>query len=156
MSELNTIITALIRDTANADISQDPDFPLFRHFDWFAGHSLSHGLVPFLDGKDQESTSEAMNFYYSLYLWGEASNDSELDTIGKLMMKVGKRSVGMYLLMEDSNTVHPRIVQNKVTGIFFENKVDYTTWFGSQREFIHGIQMIPVSPINEFLRTDTL
>ena len=29
----------------------------------------------------------------------------------------------------------------KVTGIFFENKVDYTTWFGDNVEFIHGIQV---------------
>jgi endo-1,3(4)-beta-glucanase len=147
------MITNLVKDTANADIDKDPDFPLFRHFDWFAGHSSSHGLIPFLDGKDQESTSEAMNFYYSLSLWGGVSNDPDLVTLGNLMMKVGKRSVSQYLLLDDSNTVHPLIVPNKVVGLFFENKVDYTTWFGNRREFIHGIQMIPVSPINEFLRT---
>jgi endo-1,3(4)-beta-glucanase len=155
MSELNTMITSLVRDTANGDSTQDSEFPLYRHFDWFAGHSSSHGLIPFFDGKDQESTSEAMNFYYSLYLWGCVSQDSEIETRGRLMMKVGKRSMGQYLLMEDSNTVHQQIVPNKVVGIFFENKVDYTTWFGSNREFMHGIQMIPVSPVNEFLRTDT-
>jgi endo-1,3(4)-beta-glucanase len=149
------MITSLVRDTANADIEKDPDFPLFRHFDWFAGHSSSHGLVPFFDGKDQESTSEAMNFYYSLSLWGGVSNDSDLVTLGNLMMKVGKRSMGQYLLLEDSNSVHPQIVPNKVVGLFFENKVDYTTWFGNRREFMHGIQMIPVSPINEFLRSKT-
>mmetsp|Transcript_10177 Transcript_10177/g.29910 ORF Transcript_10177/g.29910 Transcript_10177/m.29910 type:complete len:159 (+) Transcript_10177:2-478(+) len=88
-------------------------------------------------------------------LWGEVSNDLQLQSLGELMIKVGKRSVGQYLMMEDSNKVHPRVVPNKVVGLFFENKVDYTTWFGSRREFIHGIQMIPVSPINEFLRTNT-
>ncbi|KAG7349166.1 glycosyl hydrolase family 81 protein [Nitzschia inconspicua] len=155
MPELNLLITSLIRDTANSDILKDPHFPLFRHFDWFAGHSSSHGLVPVFDGKDQESTSEAMNFYYSLSLWGAVSNDSDLVTLGNLMMKVGKRSMGQYLLLENSNKIHPQIVGNKVVGILFENKVDYTTWFGNKREYMHGIQMIPVSPINEFLRTST-
>lgn len=153
--ELDVIITSLVRDTANADANRDPHFSLFRHFDWFSGHSSSHGLVPFFDGKDQESTSEAMNFGYGLSLWGTVSNRQDLVTLGNLMMKVEKRSIGQYLLMEDSNTVHPQIVPNKAVGLFFENKVDYTTWFGSNREYIHGINMIPVSPINEFLRTST-
>jgi len=155
MPELNKIITTLIRDTANSYIDNDAGFPLFRHFDWYSGHSSSHGLIPFFDGKDQESTGEAMNFLYSLMLWGQASGESDLEILGRLMMKVEKRSLGMYLLMEDSNVVHPEIVPNKVVGLFLENKVSYTTWFGDEREYIHGIQMIPISPILEFLRTET-
>jgi endo-1,3(4)-beta-glucanase len=155
MNELNTMIKALIRDTANSDIDQDSEFTLWRHFDWYAGHSSSHGLVPFFDGKDQESSSESMNFYYSLYLWAKVSGDPVLESHGRLLMKVSKRSMGQYLLMEDSNTIHPDIVPNKVAGLFFENKVAYTTWFGSEREYMHGIQMIPVSPALELLRTET-
>lgn len=33
----------------------------------------------------------------------------------------------------------------QVTGIFFESKVDYTTWFGANIEYIHGIQVIAYS-----------
>ena len=29
----------------------------------------------------------------------------------------------------------------QVTGIYFESKVDYTTWFGGKVEYIHGIQV---------------
>lgn len=155
MAELDAIIDLFLRDTINADSIADPDFPTWRHFDWFAGHSSSHGLVPFFDGKDQESTSEEMNFHYSVYLWGKVSAIPEMESLGKLAMKICARSVGQYLLMEDSNTIHPEIVGNKVVGIFFENKVDYTTWFGANREYMHGIQMIPVSPANELLRTET-
>lgn len=38
-----------------------------------------------------------------------------------------------------TNTRRRRHAQ--VTGIFFESKVDYTTWFGPNVEFIHGIQV---------------
>ncbi|ETK88821.1 hypothetical protein F441_07090, partial [Phytophthora nicotianae CJ01A1] len=41
------------------------------------------------------------------------------------------------------------------TGIFFDNKVYYNTWFLDEKYAIHGIQMIPVSPINELARTST-
>ena len=34
----------------------------------------------------------------------------------------------------------------KVTGIFFESKIDYTTWFGDNVEYIHGIQVDYVAP----------
>lgn len=32
-------------------------------------------------------------------------------------------------------------INAQVTGIFFESKVDYTTWFGANVEYIHGIQV---------------
>lgn len=34
-------------------------------------------------------------------------------------------------------------VARQVTGILFEMKVDYTTWFGANPEYIHGIQVRP-------------
>ncbi|CAF2841426.1 unnamed protein product [Rotaria sp. Silwood2] len=55
--------------------------------------------------------------------------------------------------MDSDNKVMPtKIIANKVTGIFFENKAEYTTWFGANPEFIHGIQMIPCTPITEEIR----
>ena len=39
------------------------------------------------------------------------------------------------------------------TGIFFQNKVDYATWFGWRYDFIHGIQMLPVTPAVLMIRT---
>lgn len=37
-------------------------------------------------------------------------------------------------------------MKNHVTGIFFENKAHYGTFFGADEWFIHGIQMMPLSP----------
>ncbi|KAE8960038.1 hypothetical protein PF011_g30228, partial [Phytophthora fragariae] len=48
-----------------------------------------------------------------------------------------------------------QFVPNHVTGIFFDNKADYATWFSAEKYCIHGIQMIPVSPINGLVRTTT-
>jgi len=152
MNELNQMVNLMIRDTANPS-TQDQWFPRFRNFDWFVGHSYSHGVSPFADGKDQESTSEEINFHYGLMLWGKASGNADLEQLGKLMLKVNSRAINNYFLMTSDNKVHPKeILPNKVTGIFFDNKVDYTTWFGPNREYIHGIQMLPVSPIQELYR----
>ncbi|GMF48458.1 unnamed protein product [Phytophthora fragariaefolia] len=58
--------------------------------------------------------------------------------------------------MTSDSTIHPpQFVPNHVTGIFFDNKADYATWFSAEKYCIHGIQMIPVSPINGLVRTTT-
>jgi endo-1,3(4)-beta-glucanase len=110
-------------------------------------------VSPFADGKDQEGTSEEINFHYGLMLWGNVSGNANLEQLGKLMLNVNSRAINYYFLMSDDNTVHPKeLLPNKVTGIFFDNKVDYAIWFGPNLEYIHGIQMIPVSPIQKLYR----
>ena len=154
MPDLERMVELMLRDTANPS-EDDKWFPRFRHFDWYVGHSYSHGVSPFADGKDQESTSEEMNFHYGVMLWGQVTENSELMQMGQLMLKLNSRAINTYFLMTDDNIIHPKeFIKNKVTGIFFDNKVDYATWFGPKREFIHGIQMIPVSPINEIFRKE--
>eukprot|EP01130_Rhizamoeba_saxonica_P019302 TRINITY_DN993_c0_g1_i1.p1 TRINITY_DN993_c0_g1~~TRINITY_DN993_c0_g1_i1.p1 ORF type:complete len:722 (+),score=114.93 TRINITY_DN993_c0_g1_i1:404-2569(+) len=145
-------VETLIRDVANPS-SIDKYFPVFRSFDWFSGHSWSQGLFASADGKDQESTSEEINFHYGLMLWGIATSNTNLKQMGNIMYAVSKRSIQRYFLMKSGNDIHPaEFVKNKVTGIFFENKVHYTTWFGYNPEFIHGIQMLPYLPVTEEVR----
>lgn len=146
-------VEALIRDVCNP-CSQDPYFTTWRSFDWFCGHSWSNGIFEMADGKDQESTSEEMHFHYGQMLWGMAVGDSQFEERGRLMTAVAKRSIQTYFLMDSSNVAHPpEFIGNKVTGIFFENKCDYATWFSPRKECIHGIQMLPATPITEFVRS---
>ncbi|GAB9471536.1 hypothetical protein Gpo141_00008742 [Globisporangium polare] len=153
--ELNNIAKLLLRDVATPN-NADPYFPKFRSFDWFRGHSYSHGATTFADGKDEESSSEDMNFSYALYLYGVATKDTRMTAIGKLMTRLNARAIQTYFLMESTNTVHPpSFLPRKVPGILFDNKADYATWFSAEKYCIHGIQMIPVTPITEFVRTKT-
>ncbi|RHY09901.1 hypothetical protein DYB37_002486 [Aphanomyces astaci] len=153
LPKLNQLAALLVRDVAN-DNAKDTAFPTFRMFDWFRGHSYSHGVTALADGKDQESTSEDVNFHYGLLLFGQAIKNPNLERLGRLMLSVNARSVQTYFLMDSANRIHPPSIRaNKVTGIFFDNKVDYATWFSAERHCIHGIQMIPVSPATEFVRT---
>ncbi|KAL4151994.1 hypothetical protein PRNP1_008929 [Phytophthora ramorum] len=153
MAQLETMVWTLLRDVANPS-SEDTHFPKFRHFSWFLGHSYSHGVTPMADGKDEESTSEDVNFYYGMMLWGKAAGNKAVEDLGSLMLRLNARTVRTYFLMTSDNTIHPpQFVPNHVTGIFFDNKADYATWFSAEKHCIHGIQMIPVSPINGLVRT---
>ncbi|KAG0214665.1 hypothetical protein BGX28_001703 [Mortierella sp. GBA30] len=149
---LSSFVSGLLRDVANPS-SEDPYFPVFRNFDWFMGHSWSQGLFSSLDGKDEESTSEDVNFYYAMSLWAMVSNEPQLEQLGQVMMTIARRSIQSYFLMEHNNANHPsEFIGNRVTGILFENKVDHTTYFSRRIECIQGIQMIPVTPALPLIR----
>uniref|UniRef100_K3WQ73 glucan endo-1,3-beta-D-glucosidase n=1 Tax=Globisporangium ultimum (strain ATCC 200006 / CBS 805.95 / DAOM BR144) TaxID=431595 RepID=K3WQ73_GLOUD len=150
---VRSFIDTLIRDVINpADGEQY--FPRFRNFNWFLGHSYSHGVTPMADGKDEESTSEEVNFFYGVALYSQITHNTQMETLAKLMLKVYTLAVNTYFLIDDANQIHPPAFRkNKITGIFFDNKCDYTTWFSPNKECIHGIQMIPVSPITQAVRS---
>ncbi|KAK0742339.1 glycosyl hydrolase family 81-domain-containing protein [Apiosordaria backusii] len=145
-------VNMLVRDVANPSAA-DQYFPVWRNFDWYHGHSWAHGLFDTLDGKDQESSSEDTMASYALKMWGTVSGDQNLAARGNLMLAVQARSLNAYYLYEESNTVQPaNFIGNKVAGILFENKVDHTTYFGTNIEYIQGIHMLPLLPHTPMVR----
>ena len=72
-------------------------YPFMRYKDWFAGHGWASGLFAFADGKNQESTSESVMAWYSIYLWGMASENSRLRDLGRLMTALEIRTAHKYL-----------------------------------------------------------
>ena len=155
LPELEAMVWLMLRDVANPS-RYDCYFPRFRHFSWFHGHSYSRGVTLLDQGKDEESTSEDINFYYGMTLWGKVTGNKAVEDLGSLMLRVNAHAIRTYFLLTSDNTVHPpEIVANHVTGIFFDNKVFYTTWFLDKVYAIHGIQMIPVCVISEIYRTPT-
>ena len=148
-------VDMLIRDFANP-IDDDPYFPFHRSFDWYHGHSWAKGLFDSSDGKDQESSSEDTLGIYAIKMWGQVTGDPNMAARGNLQLAVQARSLQNYFLLQDNNAVQPpQFVPNKVTGILFENKVDHTTYFGTNIEDIEGIHMIPLNPASAFTRTQS-
>ncbi|KAK4148773.1 glycoside hydrolase [Chaetomidium leptoderma] len=146
-------VDILVRDIANPS-TRDQYFPVWRCFDWFHGHSWAHGLFDTLDGKDQESSSEDTMHAYALKMWGYVSGDKNLEARADLMLSLQTRSLQAYYLYTNSNTVQPpEFIGNKVAGILFENKIDHTTYFGTNVEFIQGIHMLPLLPHTPLVRT---
>ena len=131
-------VNALVRDASNPS-GQDQFFPVFRSFDWYNGHSWAKGLFESADGKDQESSSEDTMFAYALKMWGKTTGDGSMEARGNLMLSVLTRTLRDYFLLEEDNVNQPSsFIGNKVTGILFENKIDHTTYFGANLEYIQG------------------
>jgi len=148
-STYSETITDFVRELANP-CSKDSHFPVTRHKDWFAGNSWASGLTAFGDSKNQESTSEAINAYYAIYLWGLATKNSIIKDLGRVLLATEIRSAQKYWHIPSTSNVYPApFSNNKMVGIVWETKVDYATWFGGLVEFIHCIQMLPFTPITE-------
>ncbi|KAJ5170259.1 Glycoside hydrolase family 81 [Penicillium coprophilum] len=145
-------VNMLVRDASNS-IADDPHFPFSRSFDWYNGHSWAKGLFESFDGKDQESTSEDTMFAYAIKMWGQTIGDASMEARGNVMLGILGRSLNNYFLMQDDNVNQPsNFIANRVTGILFENKVDHTTYFGANLEFVQGIHMLPLMPHSPFTR----
>lgn len=140
----------LIRDIANP--KADESFPDHRFMDWYLGHTLASGLFPFGDGKNQESTSEAVNAWYGIYLFGMATKNKDLEQLGKILTATEIRGAHTYWQMKPDSKIYPKEFATRTcVGILWEMKADYATWFGSNVEYIHLIQYLPFTPITELL-----
>ncbi|EER31796.1 hypothetical protein CTRG_04579 [Candida tropicalis MYA-3404] len=146
-------VNSLVRDTSNPS-TNDVYFPVSRMFDWYSGHSWATGV--FNTYKNIESSSESLHHAAALKLWGKVIGDQSLEARGGLMLAIMTRSYNDYFYFKSDNTVQPsEILPNKVSGIFFENKIDYTTFFGTpdqHPEYVHGIHMLPITPSTALAR----
>lgn len=143
----------LVRDYGNS-IANGSYFPFSRSFDWFHGHSWAKGLFESGDGKDQESSSEDSMASFGMKMWGRTIKDAAMEARGNLMLAMQARSFQHYFLYTSDNTVEPsKFIGNKVSGILFENKIDHTTYFGTNTEYIEGIHMLPLMPFSTLTRT---
>lgn len=149
LASYKDLVNDLLRDYANPS-ADDPYFTPFRNKDFFDFHSWSGGLFAFGDGNNQESTSEAINSYYGMYLWGVANDDNYIKNVGRLLLAMEIRAAKKYWHITNADDIYDSPFSlTKVVGILWATKVDYATWFGANVEYIHCIQMIPILPINE-------
>merc|ERR1719384_2122363 len=93
------LVEMYIRDVGNPSTA-DRWFPQFRSFDWFDMHSWSRGLKPEPSGKDQESTSEEVNFHFGLKLWGDVTGNTKKRDLGATMLAASAVALQEYFLMK--------------------------------------------------------
>ncbi len=144
-----TAVESLVRDICNPSPT-DTYFPRFRFKDWYDGHSWASGIFEFADGRNQESTSEAINAWYGVYLWGLATSNAAVKDLGRLHLAQEIRAAKKYWHVYSPDTMYDAPFDNHATvGVLWSDKVEYATFFGANNEYIHGIQVIPVTPITE-------
>jgi endo-1,3(4)-beta-glucanase len=75
------------------------------------GHSWAAGLQPSFDGKNQESSSEAVSAYYGVALLGKATGNAELEGWGRLMLATEIRAARKYTQVYSGNDLYQQVLK---------------------------------------------
>jgi len=133
-------------------------YPQLRCFDRWKLHSWAAGLFNFSDGRNQESTSEAVNAYYSAALLGLAYKDNNLKGIGSTLAALEILSAQTWWHVRKGDDMYGKefTMKNRVVGILWANMRDTKLWFAPAewKACRLGIQVLPISPITEILFPD--
>ncbi|GKY92767.1 hypothetical protein MPSEU_000246500 [Mayamaea pseudoterrestris] len=160
-------VLLLIRDIANP--SDDDDyFPSWRQKDWYQGNSWASGIAMlYLNGKNQESSSEAVAAYEGVALYGkvmiavgEEAHDTKLTSAAREVYAAGLvatatelRSTKMYWHIirggNDNIKIYPQNYVEFAVGMLWQTMTQFQTWFGSAPYLAYGIQLMPITAISE-------
>jgi endoglucanase Acf2 len=143
------MVNLVIRDIASPD-RRDPLFPYLRCFDKYAGHSWASGDANFADGNNQESSSESLNAWYALMLWGEATGNVQLRDLGIFLFNTERTAVEEYWF-DVAETNYPNDFPNVALGMVWGGKGAFATWFSGDIDCIHGINWLPFTPASVYM-----
>lgn len=156
LSQLDPAYLARVQRPLNqlvADIGTDnrgsSQFPYLRTFDVYEGHSWADGYAKFADGNNQESTSEAIQAWYGLYLWSLATHNSTLETTALYLYTTEIASTKEYWF--GLNGLYSGAYQHRIASLVWGGKVDFATWFSADPNAIYGIQLLPFTPGSSYL-----
>ncbi|MBN2842368.1 MAG: hypothetical protein JXM68_04720, partial [Sedimentisphaerales bacterium] len=139
-------IDEIIRNIGTPD-RNDPKYPYLRYFSPYMGRSYASGWYwdDNYNGNDQESTSEAMNAWAGIYLWGLVTGDTTYRDAGLYMYWTEKSAIDQYWLDVDNENLSP-LYPYSMAVILRDTAYEYNTFWGSQQiEELYGIQMLPIS-----------
>lgn len=129
----------------------DSDFPYFRSFDLWNGHTFATapGWSPL--GNNQESLSECLNAWTGIFFLGELMGDTAMRDAGAMGYAIESAAAKLYWY-DKTATTHPSQFRNtyKMSSIVWSSGITYTTWFGRDPEFMHGIQWWPTYTMSYF------
>ena len=136
------MVKLLIRDMCGGDRA-DGMFPFLRCFDPYAGHSWASGNAKFGDGNNQESSSESMNAWTGIVLWGLATGDVPLRDLGIYLYTTELHAINAYWF-DVEDRLFPEGYQQSCAALIWGGKLDYATWFSGEPEHVHGIILLPI------------
>jgi endo-1,3(4)-beta-glucanase len=129
-----------------------------RAFDLWKLHSWAGGLTEFGDGRNQESSSEAVNAYYAAALLGLSYGDARLVSDAATLTALEMLAAQTWWHVREGDAMYEDDFtgSNRVVGVVWGNKRDSGLWFAPPewKECRLGIQLLPIVPISEALFPD--
>ena len=150
------MLEMVIADVANTQRGSS-EFPYIRNFDAYEGHSWAVGIGGAGEygqtGNNQESSSEAINAWAGLILWGEVTGNRELRDLGVALYTTEIDAINNYWF-DIYGLVHAPEYKNTQASIVFGAKYAHTTGWTDEPRQINLINLLPVSTFSTYLATD--
>ena len=141
------MVELLIADIATAERGR-ADFPFLRNFDPYEGHSWANGLGGVGDygalGNNQESSSEAINAWAGLILWGEVTGNRELRDLGMYLYATEWQAINFYWFDVHGQVLAPEY-KNVDVAQLFGGKYIHNTWWTDDPRQATGINLLPIT-----------
>lgn len=145
------MINLLVEDIASE--TNGPALARLRNFDVWTGHSYASGYGMFGDGNNQESSSEALQAWGGVMQWADVTkNDVLRDRAVWLYSRESRAALQDWFIA--NNTQLPYSGYNhKLVSLVWDGKRDYATFFSPRPQAKLGIQLIPMSNAQSYLKT---
>ena len=164
VKQYGNIIKELIDDIATlTENHKEARYPKLRYFSEYEGHSWASGHANFADGNNQESSSEALNAWAGLILYGQATNNQTLTEAGIYLYTTEISAVNNYWFdvdgdVLDSNFKKPNTYGNLPkhlqASMIWSGKYGYETWWTAEPLQIQGINILPMTSASFYTAKD--
>ncbi len=142
-------IEVMIRDASNFDRSEQR-FPFLRWHDPYVGHAWANGPSLFEEGNNEESSSEDANYCGALILWGSAIGNKQIRDLGIFLYANLTHAVEQYWFDVD-DAVFPKNYEHTTVAMNWSAGGRYDTWWDGDPSFVHGINMLPITGLTNYL-----
>ncbi|XID93524.1 glycosyl hydrolase [Paenibacillaceae bacterium WGS1546] len=144
------MVNLLIRDMANWDRG-DSMFPYMRNYDPYAGHSWASGHARFGDGNNNESSSEAMNAWAGMILWGELTGNAAIRDAGVFLYTTEMNAINEYWFDIGGTNFPSGFARSTASMVWGGKTVGDATWWTGNPEEVHGINWLPITGASLYL-----
>lgn len=148
LAQFGPMATLVTKEYANWDRT-DTNFPLFRTFDIWEGHSWAGGFSSG-GGENQESSSEAMNSWVGLFMLGNMLGNDAMTAAGAMGYSTESAAVNEYW-QDIYQTNLPASYGKGGVGILGSGGVSYATYFDGDPAWVYAIQWVPENHWNNYL-----
>lgn len=128
-------------------------FPFLRNFDPYEGHSWASGIGLGEWGNNQESSSEAINAWVGLILWGEVTGNTALRDLGVYLFTAETEAIQFYWFDIHGLVLAPEY-KNVEVSMLFGGKYAHNTWWTDEPRQIKGINLLPITTASTYLGLD--
>jgi endoglucanase Acf2 len=151
-SQWGGMVDLLVADIATAERGR-ADFPFLRNFDPYEGHSWASGVGLGEFGNNQESSSESINAWAGLVLWGEVSGKPALRDLGMYLYATEAQAIDHYWF-DLHGLVFPPEYKNVEVSQVFGGQYIHNTWWTDEPRQIKGINLLPITTASLYLGRD--